>query len=659
MYCPIPLRNSTVGVTRFLKFPRFFFLLLTPLLPTKTILDSTTRKAAEIKYHQIQSSSPYTSSPSHTLQKTYSGFSSDSDDSSDVNVLHGRAIKSGFVQNQKFLNHLLNLYVKSRNFVRARKMFDEMPDRDVQTWTILIKGFAQVGLFEIALDLFIDMQTEGIYPNRFTLSCILKCCASIVNLKMGKGIHGWILRNGVELDVFSENSIIDFYVKCRVFYYASRVFELMNERDTVSWNIMIGAYLQIGDTEKSIELFRRLPVKDVASWNTIIVGQMRNGFNRIALDLLYQMRENRTVFNEITFSTALLLAASLSMLELGRQIHSRLLRIGFFQDTFIRNSLIDMYCKCGEMRKASSLFNKMHRNSDEMQYSVKSQMVNTVSWSSIVSGYVQNGKIEEAFELFRKMVREGVEVDQFTLTSIVSACADAGISEQGRQIHAFIKKLGHKFDVFLVSAIIDMYAKCGSFDDALSIFYQSSRRNIVSWTSLISGCALHGQGREVIRLFELMLKDGIRPNEITFLGVLSGCSHAGLVEEGHEYFRLMQEDYGITSGVEHFTCMVDLLGRAGKLNEAKEFIHNNNISHLSPVWNAFLAACRVHKNIEMATWASKKLLLLEPNEAGSYVLLSNISTENQRWKEAAGMRSLMQNRGVKKNPGQSWIQLKN
>lgn len=579
----------------------------------------------------------------------------------EIDLLHSLAIKVGFMQNPEVGIGLLNLYVKCRCFDRALQLFDLSPKRDVRAWTILIAGYTRMGLSKFALELLSRMQIEGVYPNCFTLASIFKCCAGAGDLKTGKEAHGWIIRNGVELDVSLENSIIDFYVKCGVFNYAGRVFEMMDEMDTVSWNIMIGAYLQIGNIERSMELFKRLPFRDVASWNTMIVGQMRNGFDGAALELLYQMTDIGLKFNEFTFSVALGLVATLEMLELGRQIHAQVLRLGFKSDLFIRNSLIDMYCKCGEMEHSTTIFNEMHLFSENKKNSrnFDGLPANTVSWSIIIAGYIQSGRYEDALNFFRKMHSEGVSMDPFTFASIASACANAGVLEQGKQIHACIEKCEHRLDVFLASAIIDMYAKCGSIGDARAVFDGACVRTVVMWTTILSGYALHGQGREAIRLFELMLKENIRPNEITFVGVLSACSHAGLVEEGHTYFKSMQEEHGIVPSVEHFTCMVDLLGRAGHFDVVKSFIHNNNISHVSVVWQALLSACCIHNNIEMGKWASKKLAELEPHTAGSYILLSNICGTTQMWEEAEKVRKMMKEKGIRKEPGQSWIQLKN
>lgn len=277
----------------------------------------------------------------------------------------------------------------------------------------------------------------------------------------------------------------------------------------------------------------------------------------------------------------------------------------------------------------------------------------------MVAGCVQNGEYENALKAFCLMVRENIEVDKFTLTSIVSACTSTGVLDQGRQIHAYIKKIMHKVDAQMGSSLIDMYAKCGSFNDARKIFKQTTDLNVVLWTSMITGCALHGQGREAVRHFELMMTEKIIPNEITSICLLTACSHAGLLEKGCKYFKLMQTVYGINPGVEHYTCMVDLYGQAGRLNLIKEFIHENGISHLSAVWKSFLSSCRLHKNVEMGKWVSQRLVQLEPFDPGPYILLSNMLAADYIWEEAADVRSLMHQKNVNKLPGQSWIPLKN
>ncbi|ESW11724.1 hypothetical protein PHAVU_008G054600 [Phaseolus vulgaris] len=576
-------------------------------------------------------------------------------------TLHALSVKNGSFQTLNSANHLLSLYVKSYNMGHAQKLFDEIPHKNTHTWTILISGFARAGSSEMVFNLFRGMQAKGACPNQYTLSSVFKCCSFDNNLQLGKGVHAWMLRNGVDVDVVLGNSVLDVYLKCKAFQYAERLFELMDEKDVVSWNIMIGAYLRVGDVEKSLDMFRKLPCKDVVSWNTIVDGLMQCGCERRALEQLYSMVEYGIGFSAVTFSIALILASSLSVVELGRQLHGMVLKRGFDSDGFTRSSLVEMYCKCGRMDKASIILRDVpldFRRKGDVGVTSKEPEAGIVSWGSMVSGYVWNGKYEDGIKAFRLMVRELVVVDIRTVTTVISACANAGILDFGRHIHAYVQKIGHRIDAYVGSSLIDMYSKCGSLDDAWMIFRQVNKPNVILWTSMISGCSLQGQGRQAISLFEEMLNQGIMPNEVTFLGVLNACSHAGLLDEGCRYFRMMKDAYCINPGVEHCTSMVDLYGRAGCLTETKNFIFENGLSHLTSVWKSFLSSCRLHKNVEIGKWVSDMLLQVAPSDPGAYVLLSNMCASNHRWNEAARVRSLMHQRGVKKQPGQSWIQLK-
>ncbi|MCD7473275.1 hypothetical protein HAX54_015054 [Datura stramonium] len=567
-----------------------------------------------------------------------------------VQVVHAKKIKDGSAQNSSIINYVLNLYTKSNHLASAQKLFDEIPQKDVRTWTTLISGFSKFGLNGNALWLFIKMQKEGIViPNRFTLSSVLKCCSSVSNgLRLGKSIHGWMVTAAVDLDVSLENAILDLYVKCEAFDYAKRFFQLMTAKNVVSWNIMLAGYLDTEDMETSVQLFQIMPEKDVSSWNTIIHGLLQHGFDRDALKLLRQMTLDGPSFNEVTFSISSALMASLRNLELGRQIHGKVRRLSISKDMRVRASLIDMYCKCGQMDKASRIFQELRQGSVEVQHP------HSVLWSTIISGYIHNSMLKDALEVFSSMVRDQLEVDVFTLSSILSASANSGLLELGWQIHGYVQKLGHIWDIFFISAIIDMYAKCGKLDSARLFFEQTQTRNIVVWTTMINSYAIHGQGSDAVQLFEFMLNQMIAPNEVSFVSVLTACGHAGLVKEGCKYFRLMKQVYGIKPGVEHLSCMVDLFGRAGCLEEAYGFIHEEGISNMSEVWKVLLSSCLVHKNVKMARHVSEKLLELQPSEHSPYILLSNTCSEHENWDEASKLRGLMKERKVMKLPGQSW-----
>lgn len=565
----------------------------------------------------------------------------------DVGMIHLRAAKLGLSVDVQVGTYLMSLYSKCGCLESARKLFGEMPHRNTVTWTVLITGFSGIGQYPQALGIFAQMLNDGVSPNCVTLASVFKCCAGGKDVKRGKGLHGWILRNGIGSDAVLGNSMVDFYAKCGDFHHATTMFHLMPERDRASWNIMIGAHLQAGDVQGSVELFKQLPFRDVVTWNTLINGQVQNGCHKMALEFLYWMAEAGPAFSHFTFSMALSLVGTLSLPELGRQIHAKLLRSEAGLDGFIRSSLVDMYGKCGNMKSASAVFSNI------------SDPLNTIPWSSMVAGYVHNQRHGEALSLFQRMLDECVEVDLYTLTSIATACSHLGILAQGRQIHAFAEKLGHASDIHLSSAITDMYGKCGSLEDARAVFEKSKKGNLVLWTSMIASYASHGRGREAIQTFELMLESKISPNEVTFVSVLCACSHAGLVREGYNYLRSMREDFGLVPGAEHLTCMVDLLGRAGLIEEARDFIYENNISKVGASWKALLSACRLQGNVDVARCASEHLVKLEPFDAGSYLLLSNLYSTTRQWADASRIRRKMEDNGVRSHPGMSWIQLKN
>ncbi|KAM3371553.1 hypothetical protein ACQJBY_018784 [Aegilops geniculata] len=539
---------------------------------------------------------------------------------------------------------------RGRDFHDARRVLDETPKRSAAAWTAAIAGCARAGRHAEGMGAFAKMLAEGgAAPNAFVLAAVLRCCSGLGDAESGKRIHGWLLRNGVHLDRVLCNAVLDMYAKCGDCERAKRAFRAMAEVDAVSWNIVISTCLQSGNILGAMQLFDESPMRDTSSWNTIMSGLMRNGCAAEALDRLYHMARARVEFNHYTYSTALALAGMLSLLALGRQLHGRVLTAALETDAFVRSSLMDMYCKCGSMNAAVLIFDRWSHLTGDKKF----------AWSTMVAGYVQNGREEEAFEFFRLMLRQGVAADQFTLTSAVAACANAGMVEQGRQVHGCVEKLGHSFDAPLASTIVDMYAKCGNLDDSCRMFDRAPMKNVALWTSMLCSYASHGKGRMAIELFNRMIAEKIKPNEVTLVGVLSACSHGRLVSEGEHFFKLMQEEYGIVPSIEHYNCMVDLYGRAGLLDKANNFINENKIKHESIVWKTLLSACRVHKDMEHAKLASESLIQLEQCDAGSYVMLSNMYATHSKWRDTWKLRRLMRERGVQKEPGRSWIHLKN
>ncbi|GJN09854.1 hypothetical protein PR202_ga27899 [Eleusine coracana subsp. coracana] len=538
----------------------------------------------------------------------------------------------------------------ARDSYDARTTFDEIPKRSAPAWTAAISACARAGRHSDGMRAFREMLADGVTaPNAFVLAGVLRCCAGLGNLNAGKRVHGWMLRNGVRPDVVLCNAVVNMYAKCGDHEHAKRAFGAMAERDAVSWNVVISACLQNGDVLGAMQLFHESPLRDISSWNTIISGLMQNGCVVEALEHLHQMVCDGLEFNHYTYSTAFALAGALSLLDLGQQLHGRIVMAALEDDAVVRCSLMDMYCKCGAMEVALSIFDRWSRFTGDAKF----------AWSTMVAGYVQNGREDDALEFFRRMLREGVAADQFILTSVAAACANAGMVEQGRQVHSIFEKLGHRLDAALASAFIDMYSKCGSHEDACRVFNRAEAKNVALWTAMLGSYAAFGQGRTAIEFFNRMKEENITPNEITFIAVLSACSHSGLVTAGDHFFRLMQDEYKIAPSIEHYNCMVDLYGRAGLVEKAKNFIEENNINDEAILWKTLLSTCRLHKHIEYAKLASEKLIQLERCDAGSYVLMSNMYATSSKWLDTFKLRSLMREKRVRKQPGQSWIHLKN
>lgn len=394
------------------------------------------------------------------------------------------------------------------------------------------------------------------------------------------------------------------------------------------------------------KIFDMMPTKDLVSWNTLIAGSAQNGLYKEALAMLRDMGSDNLKPDSFTLSSVLPIFAEYVDIIKGKEIHGYAIRHGFDSDVFIGSSLIDMYAKCARIKDSYQVFNSLpHRDG--------------ISWNSIIAGCVQNGLFDEGLRFFRQMLMAKVQPKHVTFSSIMPACAHLTTLNLGRQLHGYIIRGGFDDNVYIASSLVDMYAKCGNIMIAKWIFDKIEQHDMVSWTAIIMGCALHGHAHDAISLFEQMETEGVKPNYVAFMAVLTACSHAGLIDEAWKYFNSMTLKYGIAPGLEHYAAMADLLGRAGKLDEAYRFISNMNIRPTGSVWSTLLAACRVHKNVELAEKVAEKIFLVDPENMGAYVLLSNIYSAARRWKEAAKLRISMRDKGMKKIPACSWIEVKN
>ncbi|KAL4200892.1 hypothetical protein AMTRI_Chr02g255900 [Amborella trichopoda] len=529
--------------------------------------------------------------------------------------VHCHVIRMGWDYDISTWNGLINMYAKHGAIDRAMRVFDLMEEKDAVSWNAMISGLDQNGCHEQALKTIYLMQKMGANPSNITVVSTLSSCASLGSIEQGEQIHCNVIKLGLEEDVSVSNSLLTMYARSGNLEGSQKVFATMTEHDQVSWNAMIGAYADAGHAKEALQLF---------------CSMMQSGcglLNRI------------TVLNLLT-------ALSLSNLELKSQVHALVIKCGLEGDNAIENALLSSYSKSGAMEDSEHLFTEM---------SIRDE----VSWNSMIVGYVQNGPVDKAMEVLQTMIQKGIRMDHFTYASTLSACALIAALEQGMQIHASCIRASLGFDVVVESSVLDMYAKCGRIDYASKAFNLMSLRNEFSWNSMISGYARHGHGEQALELFKKFEQEpGRSPDHVTFVGVLSACSHGGLLEQGFEYFNLMREKYGLTPRVEHYACMVDLFGRAGELRKAEGFIKSMPMEPSSLVWRTFLGACRVHGDTILGNQAANKLIELEPQDPVSYVLASNMYASGERWDDVAKTRAMMRGNQVKKEPGCSWVVMK-
>jgi pentatricopeptide repeat protein len=539
----------------------------------------------------------------------------------------------------------------------ARQVFDRMPERAVVSWNALIAGYARNGRIEDARHLFDKM------PERNVVSWTTMITAYAQNGRVVDARHMFEIMP--ERSVVSWNAMISAYARNGLLMEAHQLFDRMPERNVISWNAVITGYAQNGRMRKAQEFFDQLPNPNVVSWIVMISGYVQSGNSKEALVLFTKMHR-----------AGAQACASLAALEQGKQIQAHSIKAGFELDSFVGNTLITMYAKCRSIEDVSQAFENMgsrdivswnamiagyaqnQRIEDARKVFDKMPEQNLVSWTAMIAGYAQTGNGEEALKLFVLMLWKGMKPNQSTFTIVLSACANLATLKQGKQIQAQVIKTGFENDAFVGNSLIRMYGKCGS-EDAFQVFDKMPERDVVSWNAMLAGYAQQGLGKEAFQLFEQMKKTGTIPNEITFVSVLSACSHVGLVDEGWHCFETMSRGYHITPGLGHYACMVDLLGHSGLLNQAKDFINKMPVEPDAVVWGALLGACRIHTNVDLGKCAAEHLFELEPQNAGNYVLLSNIYVVAGRWDDVRKVRAMMKDRGMKKEPGCSWIEVNN
>ncbi|XP_058208709.1 pentatricopeptide repeat-containing protein At3g16610 [Rhododendron vialii] len=531
----------------------------------------------------------------------------------DGKMVHDQARRNGLVSDVYISTSLVDFYAKCGCLVEARKVFDIMPERDVVAWNAMVAGSSLHGLYGDAMRLVVQMQEEGLCPNPSTVVAVLPAIGEVNGLSAGKAVHGYCLRRSFHSDLMVATGLLDMYGKCGCLVYASRIFDLMGMKNEVTWGAMIGAYVSCDFAIRSLELYDQM-LRDGLCLSPVILG------------------------------TILRACSNMTDLSRGRQIHGSIVKSGYLVDLMVGNTLLSMYAKCGIIEDAVRLFGEMESK-------------DLVSHNAIISGCAQNGKAKEALVTFQEMKLSGLEPDSTTLVSFLPACSHLAALQHGACGHCYSIVSGFSTDTSICNALIDMYSKCGKVDTARLVFDRMRTRDIVSWNAMIFGYGIHGLGKKAVLLFHDMEIAGLRPDDVTFICLLSACSHSGLVDEGKKCFFAMSQYFYITPRMEHYVCMVDLLGRAGLLYEALGFIEKMPCDPDFCVWSALLAACRTHGNIELGEEVSNKIQKMGHESSGNFVILSNMYSVAGRWDDAAHVRIKQRDQGFKKRPGCSWVEI--
>jgi pentatricopeptide repeat protein len=478
-------------------------------------------------------------------------------------------------------------------------------------------------------------------PNIF--SHLFKACRE---LPLVHQLHAIAATSGTASDRFTANHILFAYADLGDFSSAHSLFDRIPKRNVMSWNILVGGYIKNGDLGTARKLFDEMPRRNVATWNAMVAGLANSELNVEGLEFFLAMRRVGMQPDEFGLGSVLRCCAGLRDIVSGRQVHAHVVHSGLDRDMCVGSSLAHMYMRCGFREGGEAMLRTL-------------PSLNSVSCSIMIAGRTQNGDPEGALEYFCMMRGSGVETNAATFVSAISSCSDLAALAQGQQIHAQAIKAGFDKVVPVMTSLVHMYSRCGCLADSERVCcgYNGSD-DLVLCSSMISAYGFHGHGQKAVELFKQMISAGTEPNEVTFLTLLYACSHSGLKDEGMDCFELMTKKYGLQPSVQHYTCIVDLLGRSGCLSEAEALILSMPVRPDGVIWKTLLSACKTHKNFDMAERIATRVIELDPHDSASYVLLSNIRATSSRWEDVSEVRKTMRKQNVKKEPGVSWVEFK-
>ncbi|XP_022155401.1 pentatricopeptide repeat-containing protein At4g21300-like [Momordica charantia] len=516
----------------------------------------------------------------------------------------------------KFLgSSILNFLVKTGDIKGAQKFFHQMLGKDVVCWNVMIGGFMKEGLYSEGFSVFLDMLFSGIEPTAVTMTSLIQACGETGNVEFGKCIHGYILGFGMSSDTRVLTSLIDMYCKT-------------------------------GDIKTARWIFNSMPLRNLVSWNAMISGYVQNGLPLEALNLFRMLVTSDGGFDSATIVSLLQVCSHAVDLDGGKILHGCVYRSGLDLNLILSTAIVDLYAKCGSLAYAFSFFQRM-----------KSK--NVISWTAMLVGLTQNGHARDALRLFNQMQNEKVSFNALTLISLMHCCTLLGSLNKGRSVHAILIRFGFSSDAIATTALIDMYAKCSKIDSAEKVFKYGffTPKDVILYNSMISGYGTHGLGHKALCVYREMEREGLQPNESTFVSLLFACSHSGLVEEGVSLFSSMKKDHNITPTDKLYACFVDLLSRAGRLRQADALINQMPFIPTSGILETLLNGCLMHKDIELGVKIADRLLSLDSKNSSIYITLSNIYAEARQWDSVKYVRGLMLEQELKKITGYTSIEV--
>lgn len=589
--------------------------------------------------------------------------------------VHGRVLKSGMGRNKSLNNNLMNLYSKFGKLDEVRQVFEKMPHRDVISWNIMISCYVQMGMPGKALNLFREMQVDGVVADEITMISLLSACSKLRDFETGEKLHLYIEKKDLEIGGNLLNCLVNMYVECGKMEKAREVaFRCKTGDDVVLWTSLVGGYVKSNKIHAARCAFDHITEKNLISWMTMISGYVQGGYYYESLELFSEMRLENVMPDEVLLVTALSACTHVEDCKLGKSIHSLVVKCGMAVEGLLGNALIHFYAKCEELNEAHLIFEQLPSKSIASWNSMldgfcrSGEIENAkfffdnipnkdvISWNTMINSYAKYHQFGELFELFREMQSSVIEPDKLTLISVLSSCASVGALNHGIWVHVYIEKNHIQIDNMLGTALIDMYGKCGSVEKAHELFSELTDKNVFVWTAMIAAHAMEGQTSKAIDLYSEMEATGIKPDHVTFVALLSACSHGGLVNKGFSYFNKMSNVYNITPNIQHYGCVVDLLGRVGHLDEALKFIKLMPIKPDISIWSSLLRACGSHQNVELAEYAFQQLIELDPLNDAAYVLISNIYAKIGRWDDVSHKRKKLFELGIRKKPGCSLIE---